>query len=137
VGGLGGTYGGNPLAAAAALEVLSELSEGHVLQRARAIEERFFAWAGRLRRRSTLIGDARGLGGMVALELVSDVGRTPAREQTARIARRCWENGLITITAGTYGNVMRLLMPLVISDDELEEGLAVLEESILAETSKE
>jgi len=136
VGGLGGTYGGNPLAAVAALAVLKELTEGQLLSRARHIEEQFFAWAERVRRMTHLIGDVRGLGGMVAIELVSDTKKTPAKEETARIAKRCWESGLITITAGTFGNVMRMLMPLVISDEELAEGLDVLEQAILAEGVK-
>lgn len=136
VGGLGGTYGGNPLAVVAALEVIKELSEGHLLSQARHIEETFFAWAERVRRSTHLIGDVRGLGGMVALELVTDTKKTPAKDETARIAKRCWENGLITITAGTYGNVMRMLMPLVITDEELDEGLDVLEAAILAEGHK-
>jgi 4-aminobutyrate aminotransferase/(S)-3-amino-2-methylpropionate transaminase len=70
---------------------------------------------------------------MWGIELVRDrETRTPAREETAALTRACWERGLVTITAGTYGNVVRTLMPLVISDDELEEGLGVLEAALTA-----
>jgi 4-aminobutyrate aminotransferase/(S)-3-amino-2-methylpropionate transaminase len=128
VGGLGGTFGGNPVALAAAHAVLDQMESGELLARAARIGEAFSARAARWRERYALVGDVRGLGAMWAIELVEDrAGRAPAKDATAAVARRCWERGLLTITAGTFGNVLRTLMPLVIADDELAEGLDVLE----------
>jgi 4-aminobutyrate aminotransferase/(S)-3-amino-2-methylpropionate transaminase len=133
VGGLGGTYGGNPLACVAALEVLGLLTEGTMMARAKKIEERFRAWGEGMRKKTALIGDVRGRGAMMALELVVDQAtKKPAKEQTAQVAKKAYETGLITITAGTNGNVIRTLMPLVISDEELEEGLEILSEALLS-----
>lgn len=133
-GGIGGTYGGNPVACAAALAVLDTLESG-LLDRARALgrllQERFQA----LRDRHEIIGEARGVGPMAALELVEDRRtKTPAKEAASRLTKYCYEHGLITIGAGTYGNVIRTLMPLAIGDDELDEGLAILEEGIRRST---
>jgi 4-aminobutyrate aminotransferase/(S)-3-amino-2-methylpropionate transaminase len=133
VGGLGGTFGGNPVALAAAHAVLDTMEEGTLLRRAGEIGRLVSARAGAWRERFPLVGDVRGLGAMWGIELVRDrETRTPAREETAALTRACWERGLVTITAGTYGNVVRTLMPLVISDDELEEGLGVLEAALTA-----
>jgi 4-aminobutyrate aminotransferase/(S)-3-amino-2-methylpropionate transaminase len=130
-GGLGGTYAGNPVACAAALEAVRLLEEGNLLERARAIGEatrrRFRAMAEKHR----LLGDVRGIGAMNAVELVKDrATRQPAKDEAGAVSKRCYENGLLTITAGTYGNVLRTLMPLTISDEELEEGLDILEGAI-------
>lgn len=131
VGGLGGTFGGNPLACEAGLEVIAEMQRGDLPRRALRIGEGFRARAERWQREFPLIGEVRGLGAMQALELVRDpISREPARDETTAVARYCYENGLITITAGTYGNVIRTLMPLVISDAELQEGLDVLEAAL-------
>jgi 4-aminobutyrate aminotransferase/(S)-3-amino-2-methylpropionate transaminase len=135
VGGLGGTFGGNPVSLAAAHAVLDQMEEGTLLARAEAIGRRVGARAARWREQLSLVGDARGLGAMWALELVRDQEtRAPAREETAAVARACYERGLVTITAGTYGNVLRTLMPLVITDEELDEGLDVLEACLGAES---
>jgi 4-aminobutyrate aminotransferase/(S)-3-amino-2-methylpropionate transaminase len=132
-GGLGGTYAGNPVACAAALEAVRLLEEGTLLERARAIGEttrrRFRAMADRHR----IIGDVRGVGAMNALELVKDrATRQPAKDEAGAVLKYCYEHGLLTITAGTYGNVLRTLMPLTISDEELEEGLDILESALAA-----
>jgi 4-aminobutyrate aminotransferase/(S)-3-amino-2-methylpropionate transaminase len=133
VGGLGGTFGGNPVALAAAHAVLDAMEEGTLLRRAEEIGRRVSARAGAWKERFRLVGDVRGLGAMWGIELVRDrAARVPAREETAALSRACWERGLVTITAGTYGNVVRTLMPLVIADDELEEGLGVLEAALAA-----
>jgi 4-aminobutyrate aminotransferase / (S)-3-amino-2-methylpropionate transaminase / 5-aminovalerate transaminase len=133
VGGLGGTFGGNPVALAAAHAVLDEFGDGRLLARANAIGEavrtRALGWKARV----PLIGDVRGQGAMWALELVKDrATKAPAKEETNQVTQKAYERGLLTITAGTYGNVIRTLMPLVISDDELREGLDVLEAALLA-----
>jgi 4-aminobutyrate aminotransferase/(S)-3-amino-2-methylpropionate transaminase len=131
VGGLGGTFGGNPVAVAAAHAVLDVLEAGGLLARAerigRTVGERARGWKERL----APVGDVRGVGAMWGIELVRDrERRLPAGEETAAVAKRCYEQGLVTITAGTHGNVLRTLMPLVIGDDELDEGLGVLERSL-------
>ena len=131
VGGLGGTFGGNPVACAAALAVLAEMTETDLLQRAerqaRLIRNRLDPLEERLR----LVGDVRGLGPMVGMELVNDEQtKEPAKLQTAAILKRCHERGVLLLKAGTYDNVVRLLAPLVISDEDLNEGLDVLVEAL-------
>jgi 4-aminobutyrate aminotransferase/(S)-3-amino-2-methylpropionate transaminase len=131
VGGLGGTYGGNPVACAAALAVLQELTETDLLERAerqgRLIMERLKPLENRL----DLVGEVRGLGPMVGLELVADrMTKEPHKIATAAVAHRCHERGLLILKAGTYDNVVRLLAPLVISDDDLSEGMDILVEAL-------
>src|SRR5207248_11773114 len=116
-GGLGGTFGGNPLSCAAANAVLDEFENTDLLARANFIGQRFEQRVCKWNDRFELIADARGLGAMRALELVkSRETREPAPEETKRITQYCYEHGLITITAGSYGNVIRVLVPLVVSD---------------------
>jgi 4-aminobutyrate aminotransferase/(S)-3-amino-2-methylpropionate transaminase len=137
VGGLGGTFGGNPLACAAANAVLDEFEKGDLLDRGNRIGRRFEQRARDWKERFEVIGDARGLGAMRALELVkSQASREPAPDETKKITQFCYEHGLITITAGTYGNVIRLLVPLVVSDEQLEEGLNVLESALASVSAK-
>ncbi len=133
VGGLGGTFGGNPVALAAASAVLDEMQAGGLFARAEAIGRAVAGRAARWRERFPVVGDVRGVGAMWAIELVGDRNtRAPAKEATTAVSRFCFEKGLVTITAGTYGNVIRTLMPLVIADAELEEGLDVLEAALAA-----
>jgi 4-aminobutyrate aminotransferase/(S)-3-amino-2-methylpropionate transaminase len=130
-GGLGGTFGGNPLSCAAANAVLDEFASGDLLARANAIGQRVEKRAKQWKEQFEIIGDARGLGAMRALELVkSRDTRQPAAEETKKLTQYCYQHGLITITAGTYGNVIRLLAPLVITDAQVDEGLAVLEAAL-------
>jgi len=134
-GGLGGTFGGNPVALAAAHAVLDQMERGEILARARSIGEAFSARAARWRERFPVIGEIRGAGAMWAIELVKDRRtKAPAKDETSALAKRAYERGLVTITAGTYGNIMRTLMPLVIDDAQLAEGLDVLE-ACLAEVA--
>ncbi|MGH2826647.1 MAG: 4-aminobutyrate--2-oxoglutarate transaminase [Actinomycetota bacterium] len=131
VGGLGGTYGGNPVACAAALAVLAELSETDILERAKRqgqiIRERLDPLVDTL----DIVGEVRGLGPMVALELVMDKQtKEPAKLATAAILKRCHANGVLILKAGTYDNVVRLLAPLVIPENELQKGLDVLIEAL-------
>src|SRR5215472_14696172 len=131
VGGLGGTFGGNPLSCASALAALDVIEKGGLLARSaqlgRKFEERAKSW----QRNFPMVGDVRGLGGMCAIELVKDaVSREPNADATKKIAQFCYEHGLITITAGTYGNVMRILVPLVVTDEQFDEGLDVLEAAL-------
>jgi len=138
-GGLGGTFGGNPLACAAALSVIEMFvpSDGKKVggldlsSRAGTLGERFVARARSWQQRWPAIGDIRGLGAMQAIELVKEpVTREPATEETARIVRACYERGLVLLSAGSYGNVLRILSPLVITDEQFEEGLSVIESAI-------
>ncbi len=133
-GGLGGTYSGNPVACEAALGALQEIEENDLLVRARDIEAIMLPALLDLQRRHPAIGDVRGRGAMLAIELVRD-GRQPDPELTARINRRCHANGVLTLTAGSFGNVMRFLPPLTIPDHLLREALGVLAEAIAAETA--
>lgn len=135
IGGLGGTFGGNPLACAAALAVLEVIEKQGLLARAEAIGRRALARARAWMDDYALIGDVRGLGAMVGVELVKDrETREPAKEAAQAVNQLACQRGLLTITAGTYGNVLRTLMPLVITDEELEEGLGLLE-SVLAQVN--
>ena len=133
-GGLGGTYGGNPVAAAAALAVLDKIEDEGLLARAREIGEIVMNRFRGFQERFDVVGDVRGRGAMRAIELVEDRGtRAPlGGEAMNGIARRCLENGVIVLTAGTYGNVLRLLPPLTIDDSLLEDGLQILDEAIAA-----
>ncbi|WP_131741101.1 4-aminobutyrate--2-oxoglutarate transaminase [Actinomadura roseirufa] len=126
-GGLGGTYGGNPLACEAALAVLEEIEEGGLVERARRIGEIMLPRLRELAGRYPAIGDVRGRGAMIAIELVREGTKEPDPELTAEIARRCHARGLLVLTAGTYGNVLRFLPPLVIPERLLLEGLDVIE----------
>ncbi len=131
VGGLGGTYGGNPLACAAALAVIDVLRTEGLLDRARGIGETTLSRFRSMQRGSALVGEARGLGAMVAMELVEDrETRVPARAATAAILAACLERGLLLLKSGVYDNVLRVLVPLVISDQDLEDGLTILEEVV-------
>ena len=138
VGGLGGTFGGNPAACAAALAAIETIEKEGLLARSLAIGERFRARASSWQKRWPLVGDVRGLGGMSAIELVRNPEtREPADDETQAVAKYCYEHGLITITAGTYGNVMRLLVPLVVTDAQLDEGLGVLEAALASVAGRE
>jgi 4-aminobutyrate aminotransferase/(S)-3-amino-2-methylpropionate transaminase len=131
VGGLGGTYGGNPVSCAAAVAVLGELTETDLLDRARAQGRTIRARLDPLADEFRIVGEVRGLGPMVGVELVTDkVTKEPAKAETAAVTQRCHDNGVIILKAGTYDNVVRLLAPLVISDEDLHEGLDVLIEAL-------
>ncbi|GAB4265848.1 MAG: 4-aminobutyrate--2-oxoglutarate transaminase [Deferrisomatales bacterium] len=131
VGGLGGTYSGNPVSCAAALATLQVIDEEGLLERAARIGETIRARFEAFRERYPLVGDVRGLGAMMAMELVSDrEKKTPAAAETKELAAFALDRGLLTITAGSYGNVFRLLPPLLIDDEDLTRGLDILEEGL-------
>lgn len=130
-GGLGGTYGGNPVACAAGLAVMDIMRDEKLPERAARIgsvvEERMRTWAAD----NELIGDVRGLGAMMGMELVRDSkSKEPADTETARIVATAREKGLIALRCGVHHNVIRTLMPLTIPDDQLEEGLDMLGASL-------
>ena len=125
VGGLGGTFGGNPVACAAALAVLDELAKPDVAQRAEHVGSLLRKRLEEIAARQPLVGEVRGLGAMLALELRE---RTPAAAKATTAA--AFEKGLLLLSCGLDGNVIRLLPPLTASDEELERGLSLLEESL-------
>ena len=131
VGGLGGTFGGNPVACAAALAALDIIETGGLLLRSTQLGKKFETRGNQWQKQFQIVGEIRGLGGMCAIELVKNpVTREPAGDETKRVAQYCYEHGLITITAGTYGNVMRILVPLIVTDEQFDEGLDVLEAAL-------
>ena len=126
-GGLGGTFGGNPLACAAGVAVLELVAEESFLAQARALGETLRARLDDLAKRHDDIGEVRGLGPMLAFEFEE---RSPDRAQA--VVAAAFERGLVLLSCGLYGNVIRLLPPLTIASDELDEGMAILEESLAA-----
>jgi 4-aminobutyrate aminotransferase/(S)-3-amino-2-methylpropionate transaminase len=131
VGGLGGTFGGNPVSCAAGLAAIETLERENLSGRAEKLGERFDSRARAWQKALPLIGEVRGLGAMRAIELVrSRDTREPAKEETERVLRYCHEHGLILISSGTYGNVLRLLVPLVITDEQFEEGMNVVQAAL-------
>jgi 4-aminobutyrate aminotransferase/(S)-3-amino-2-methylpropionate transaminase len=132
-GGLGGTYGGNPVACAAALGAIETMRVEDLCGRAREIEAQFMPRLHELASKYPQIGDIRGRGAMLAVELVSDpVAKTPDAGLAAAVNKACHSAGLVTLTAGTYGNVFRFLPPLSIGDQLLHEGLDILSEAFAA-----
>jgi 4-aminobutyrate aminotransferase / (S)-3-amino-2-methylpropionate transaminase / 5-aminovalerate transaminase len=132
-GSLGGTYCGHPLSCAAALAAIETIEKENLLARSSTIGERFEKRARGWQKKWPLIGEVRGLGGMCAMELVRDPeSREPADTETKHIARHCYEHGLIILTAGTFNNVIRILVPLVVTDAQFEAGLEVLEAALAA-----
>jgi len=131
VGGLGGTYGGNPIACQAALAVIGILEEASFLEKATALGHRVRAELDKLAAELPLIGEVRGIGPMLAMELVRDrKTKEPAGDAAKKVVQLCYEQGVITLSCGNYGNVIRTLMPLVIKDDEFEKGLSILRSSL-------
>ncbi len=135
-GGIGGTFGGNPVACAAGLAVLDLFETDDLVDRARHIGALVSARFTAIQERLPLVGDVRGIGAMQAMELVLDrAGKEPAKEATAEILRRAHDRGLLVIKAGLYDNVIRFLAPLVIDDSTLHEGLDILE-SVMTEVAE-
>ncbi|CAL9610555.1 4-aminobutyrate--2-oxoglutarate transaminase [Streptomyces sp. enrichment culture] len=130
-GGLGGTYGGNPVACAGALGAIETMRELDLAARARHIETVMKSRLAAMAEKFEVIGDVRGRGAMIAVELVEDRGtKEPAPEATAALAGACHRAGLLVLTCGTYGNVLRFLPPLVIGEDLLNEGLDIIEQAL-------
>jgi 4-aminobutyrate aminotransferase/(S)-3-amino-2-methylpropionate transaminase len=132
-GGLGGTYAGNPLACAAGLAVLDVFAEEGLLERAEALGKVLWAGLKRLQERFPQVGEVRGLGPMVALELVRDrLSKEPAPELAQAVLEAARDQGLILLKAGMFGSVLRILVPLVATPEEAEEGLRRLEAAMEA-----
>jgi 4-aminobutyrate aminotransferase/(S)-3-amino-2-methylpropionate transaminase len=128
-GGVGGTFGGNPVACAAALGALRTIADDGLVERAQAIEGVVLPRLRAMAESDPRIGDVRGRGAMLAVELVDPSTGEPATAVTKAVAAAAHARGLILLTCGTYGNVLRLLPPLSMPDHLLAEGLDVLEEA--------
>ena len=131
-GGLGGTYGGNPIACAAALAAISAMADDDLPGRAQSIGDVMLSRLQSLAAEHPQIGDVRGRGAMVAIELVRPGTTEPDAAEAARISAACHRAGVLTLTCGTFGNVLRLLPPLVIDDALLGEALDVLADAVAA-----
>ena len=131
-GGLGGTYGGNPVSCAAALGSIATMEKLDLVNRAREIEAIMIPRLTEIADQVGVIGDIRGRGAMIAVEIVKPGTTEPDAELTSRVAKGCHANGLVVLTAGTYGNVLRFLPPLVISDALLNEALDIIGEQFRA-----
>jgi 4-aminobutyrate aminotransferase/(S)-3-amino-2-methylpropionate transaminase len=131
-GGLGGTYGGNPVACAAALGAIATIEQEDLPAKARRIEEVMMPRLRALAAEHPEIGDVRGRGAMLAIELALPGTIAPDAERTAQVSAACHAAGLVTLTCGTYGNVLRFLPPLVIPEALLVEGLDILEQAFAA-----
>lgn len=129
VGGLGGTFSGNPLACRAAMEVIAIIQDEVFTSRAVEIGRRTADSLKGFQEEFPIIGDIRWLGAMIGLELVRDPKtKEPATRETRQIVKSCYERGLLITRSGAFSNVLRTLMPLVITDEEIDEGLSILEE---------
>ena len=129
-GGLGGTYGANPVACRAALAVLDIFEEENLLSKAQALGDKLNTCFERWQKQFEIIGEIRGLGAMLGLELVRGSDKQPATEEARQLISECLKMGLVILTCGSYGNIVRVLAPFVISDAQLEKGLAILEEGL-------
>ena len=130
--GLGGTYGGNPVACAAGLAVLEVFEEENMLEKSVALGEKLKACFETWQKQFDIIGEIRGLGAMLGLELVKGANREPAADEAKQLAGFCLEKGLMVLACGTYGNIIRVLAPFVITDEQLEKGLGIMEEGLAA-----
>ncbi|WP_062356631.1 4-aminobutyrate--2-oxoglutarate transaminase [Bacillus kwashiorkori] len=131
VGEIGGTYGGSPLGCVAALAVIETIEEQQLVKRAEAIGEKFFTTFKALEDRIKQVGEVRHLGAMCAIEFVQDKeSKVPNKQFVQQVMAKAHERGLIIMSAGLYSNIIRLLTPLIIKEEELEKGFAILKETI-------
>jgi 4-aminobutyrate aminotransferase/(S)-3-amino-2-methylpropionate transaminase len=128
--GLGGTYGGNPVACAAGLAVLEVFEEENMLDKSVALGEKLQTRFKKWQKDFDIIGEIRGLGAMLGIELVQGANKVPAAEEAKQMAAHCLEKGLLILVCGSYGNVVRILAPFVITDAQLEKGLSIMEEAL-------
>ena len=132
-GSLGGTFGGNPLSCEAALAAIEAIEENGLNDRAMLLGQQFRKRAHQWQKQTSIVGDIRGIGAMQAFEIVKpDGSRVPDAETTKQITRYCYQHGVLLITAGSYSNIVRLLMPLVITNEQMDEALDIIESALLA-----
>jgi 4-aminobutyrate aminotransferase/(S)-3-amino-2-methylpropionate transaminase len=134
-GGLGGTYGGNPIACAAALGAIETIESEDLVAKAARIGEVMTARLRQMQAKYPAIGDVRGRGAMIAVELVVPGTLEPALDAIAAVVKHCHSEGVLVLTAGTYGNVLRFLPPLVMPEALLNEALDVLDKAFAAATA--
>jgi 4-aminobutyrate aminotransferase/(S)-3-amino-2-methylpropionate transaminase len=131
VGGLGGTFSGNPISCRAGLAVLDILFEDGLLKKGKNLGEKILFRFKEFQKKYEIVGDVRGKGPMLAIELVRDrETKEPAKDEADKLVKLCYDKGLVLLSCGTFGNVIRTLMPLVITDEQLERGLATLEDCL-------
>ena len=132
-GTIGGTFSGNPLACAAALKVIEIMQRDDFAGRSMEIGKKVMRRYGEWKEKYEVVGDVRGLGGMIGLEFVKDkASKEPNAEIVKAIVQEAAQHGLMVENAGIYGNVIRFLAPLVMTDEQLEAGLTILENAIKA-----
>jgi 4-aminobutyrate aminotransferase-like enzyme len=129
-GGLGGTFGGNPLSCAAALAVLDEVSSTEFRARADEVAERIRGRLEAIAERDARVGEVRGLGAMLAIELVAGADGEPDGALAQAVVAGAFDRGLILLACGLYGNVVRILVPILADDEDLDRGLDILEECL-------
>ena len=129
-GGLGGTFGGNPVSSAAVVAVFSEVEKRNLLGEAKRVEATLTPLLLELQKKHPVIGDVRGMGAMLALEFVDPATGKPAADVTKAVQTHALHNGVLILTAGTFGNVLRFLPPVVITDDQLREAVAVMDDAL-------
>jgi len=128
--GLGGTYGGNPVACAAGLAVLQVFEEENMLEKSVALGKKLQARFVKWQKEFDVIGQIRGLGAMLGLEFVKGQNNAPAADEAKQVAAYCLDKGLLILVCGSYGNIVRILAPFVITDEQLEKGLSIMEDAL-------
>jgi 4-aminobutyrate aminotransferase/(S)-3-amino-2-methylpropionate transaminase len=128
---LGGTYGGNPVACQAGLAVMEIFEEENLVQAAEDLGKKLRKRFNAFHKEYEIIGEVRGMGPMLAMELVKDrETKEPATDEAKELVKFCYNRGLIILACGAYSNIIRTLMPLVITDEQLERGLIIMEEGL-------
>jgi 4-aminobutyrate aminotransferase/(S)-3-amino-2-methylpropionate transaminase len=130
ISGLGGTYGGSPVACAAALGAIATIEEENLVQRANDLGQIMRSALEEMKKKYPIVGDVRGRGAMQAIELVIPGSKDPNPAALASAIKYCQQKGVLILSAGTYGNVIRLLPPLVMPEHLLKEALAILDEAL-------
>ncbi len=129
--GIGGTYNGNPLACASALAVFDIFAEENLLEKGKQLGKKLRESLQTMQKDNAIIGDVRGLGPMIAMELVKDrTTKEPAAAETKALVKFCFDRGLIILACGAYGNIIRFLMPLVITEEQLDRGLTIVRDGL-------
>ncbi len=130
IGGLGGTFSGNPVACRAALAVLDIIQEENLLGKAEILGQKINKQLRTWQKEFEIVGNINGIGSMMAFELIEPKMKEPAKDKAKEMVNLCHKKGLVILTCGKHGNSIRLLMPLVIKDDDLEKGFKIIEESL-------
>ncbi|MBA7555385.1 4-aminobutyrate aminotransferase GabT [subsurface metagenome] len=131
VGGIGGTFCGNPLACIAGLKVIEIMERDNFMEKAQKIGEIIRSHFNVMAEKYSIIGNVRGRGAMMAFELVKDrKNKVPAKEETKAIIKEAYKNGLVLLSAGLYSNVIRILVPLVVTEEQLNTGLGIIEKAV-------